>query len=108
MRENLAQYLLVKEKSCLTLIIPGYFQNNLSRRGAQSSSLLKSAVSAIFSHTKQQKTFQGALGTQDHRVQDQPWSFNGPYRAPNMDLMIFEKNFGNFEKILGFSIFDIL
>ena len=34
-----------------------------------------------------------------HSVQDQPWSFNGPYRAPNMDLMIFEKNSGNSEKI---------
>ena len=61
---------------------------------------------AFLFHTKQQKTFQGTLGTQDHtsilhRVQDQPWSFNGPYRAPKMDLMIFEK-------ILGFSIFYIL
>ena len=26
-----------------------------------------------------------------HRVQDQPQSFNGPYRAPEMDLMIFAK-----------------
>ena len=51
---------------CLTLIIPGYFQNNLSRGGAQSSSLLKSAVSTICSHTKQQKNIQGTLGTQEH------------------------------------------
>ena len=29
-----------------------------------------------------------------HWVQDQPWSFNGSYRAPKMDLMIFEKNPG--------------
>ena len=50
----------------LTLINPGYFQNNLSRGGAQSSSNLKSAVSAIPSHTKQQKTFLGTLGTQDY------------------------------------------
>ena len=28
--------------------------------------ILKSAVSAIFSHTKQQNPFQGTLGTQDH------------------------------------------
>ena len=26
-----------------------------------------------------------------HRVQEQPFSFNRPYRAPNSDLMIFEK-----------------
>ena len=26
-----------------------------------------------------------------HSVQDHPWSFNGPYTAPEMDLMIFEK-----------------
>ena len=26
-----------------------------------------------------------------HSVQDQPWSFNGPYRAPKIDLLIFEK-----------------
>ena len=43
-----------------------YFQNYLMRGGAQSSSYQKSAVSAIFLHTKQQKTFQGTLGTQDH------------------------------------------
>ena len=43
-----------------------------------------------------------------HRVQDQPWAFNGPYRAPNINVRIFEKNFGNFEKISGLSIFDIL
>ena len=23
-----------------------------------------------------------------HRVKDQPWAFNGPYRVPKMDLMI--------------------
>ena len=50
----------------LTLINPGYFHNNLSWGGAQSSSIIKSAVSAILTHTKQQKTFQGTLGTQDH------------------------------------------
>ena len=47
----------------LTLIVPGYFQNNLSWGGAQLSSPLKSAVSAILLHTKQQKTFKGTLGT---------------------------------------------
>ena len=26
----------------------------------------------------------------NHRVQDPTWSFNGPYRDPKMDLMIFE------------------
>ena len=26
-----------------------------------------------------------------HSVQDHPWSFNGPYTAPEMDLMIFAK-----------------
>ena len=26
-----------------------------------------------------------------HRVQDPTWSFNGPYRDPKMDQMIFEK-----------------
>ena len=25
-----------------------------------------------------------------HRVQDQPWSFHGPYRVLKMDLIIFE------------------
>ena len=45
-----------------------YFQNYLTRggEGAQSSSTLKSAVSAMFLHTNQQKIFQGTLGTQDH------------------------------------------
>ena len=51
----------------LTLIDPGYFQSNISwgGGGAQLSSPLKSAVSAIFLHIKQQKTFQETLGTQD-------------------------------------------
>ena len=45
-----------------------YFQNYLTRGegGAHSSSYQKSAISAIFLHTYQQKTFQGTLGTQDH------------------------------------------
>ena len=45
---------------------PGVFSKQfiLGGRG-QLSSLLKSAVSAIFLYTKQQKTFQGTLGTQD-------------------------------------------
>ena len=34
--------------------------------GAQSSSTLKSSLSAIFLHTNQQKILQGTLGTQDH------------------------------------------
>ena len=50
----------------LTLINATYFQNYLRRGGAQSSSHQKSAVSAIILHTKQQKTFQGTLRTQDH------------------------------------------
>ena len=54
------------ENNTLTLINATYFQNYLTRGGAQSSSNLKSAVSAIFLHTKQQKTFQGTLGTHDH------------------------------------------
>ena len=33
--------------------------------GAQSSSTLKSSLSAIFLHTNQQKILQGTLGTQD-------------------------------------------
>ena len=72
----------------LTLIIPGYFQNKLSQGGggAQSSSLLKSAVLAILLHTKQQKTFQGTLGTQELTPIG---SFNEPYRTPNVDIMIF-------------------
>ena len=50
----------------LTLLNATYFQNYLTRGGAQSSSNLKSAVLSIFLHTKQQKTFQGTLETQDH------------------------------------------
>ena len=34
-------------------------------RGAQSSSTQKSAVSVIYLHSKEHKTFQGTLGTQD-------------------------------------------
>ena len=49
----------------LTLINATYFQNYLTRGGAQSSSTQKPAVSVIFLHSKQQKTFQGILGTQD-------------------------------------------
>ena len=41
------------------------FSKLFNAGGAQSSSTLKSAVSSIFLHTKQQKTFQGTLGTQD-------------------------------------------
>ena len=45
---------------------PGEFSKQFIPGGAQSSSNLKSAVSAIPSHTKQQKTFLGTLGTQDY------------------------------------------
>ena len=51
--------------SLLKLINVTYFQNYLTRGGAQSSSTRKPAVSVIFLHSKQQKTFQGTLGTQD-------------------------------------------
>ena len=40
-----------------------------------------------------------------HRVQDQPWSFNGPDRAPKMDLMILEKISGFFRKFRAFLYF---
>ena len=61
----------------LTLINATYFQNYLTRGGAQSSSHQKSAVSAIFLHTKQQKTF----------------------------IMIFEKISGFFRKFQAFLYF---
>ena len=35
-----------------------------------------------------------------HRVQDQPWPFNGPFRAPNRDLMILWGHFWLCLKIL--------
>ena len=37
-----------------------------------------------------------------HRVQELPWSFNGPYRAPKLDLMVFEKISG---RVYQFYIF---
>ena len=41
------------------------------------------------------KYFKGFKDTRPYlnRVQEKPWSFNGPYRAPKRDLKIFE-NFG--------------
>ena len=51
-----------------SLTLKNWFLSKLFNTGvgAQSSSTLKSAVSAIFLHTNQQKTFQRTLGTQDH------------------------------------------
>ena len=46
-------------------------------------------------HIKPLKTFRGSLETQD-----QPWSFNGPFRAPNRDLMILWGHFWLCLKIL--------
>ena len=37
-----------------------------------------------------------------HRVQDKPWSFDGPYRVPKLDLMVFEKILG---RVYQFYIF---
>ena len=37
-----------------------------------------------------------------HRVQEQLWSFNRPYRAPKLDLMVFENILG---RVYQFYIF---
>ena len=53
--------------SYLTLIVPGYSQNYLTWEGGGAFIIPpKSFVSAIFLQTKQQKTFNRTLGTQDH------------------------------------------
>ena len=38
-------------------------------------------------------------------VQDQPWSFNGPYWSPKFDIMVFEKISGFFRKFRAFLYF---
>ena len=35
-----------------------------------------------------------------HRVQDQPWSFNGPYRPPKRELKILETFLASFRLCL--------
>ena len=53
----------------------------------------KLAVSAIFFHSKQEKTYQEALET--HRVKAQPWSINGPYMALKI-FQIFQEGVNSF------------
>ena len=64
---------------------PGLFSKQFIPGGAQSSSNLKSAVSAIPLHTKQQKTFLGTLGTQDYTTIGSKTSL-GPSMGPTGPL----------------------
>ena len=76
--------------------------------GTQSSSHQKSAVSAIFLHTKQQKTFQGTLGTQDHTSIGSRTSL-GPLMDPTGPLkwtLWFLRKFQDFWE--NFGLFYIL
>ena len=87
---------------------PGLFSKQFIPGGAQSSSLLKSAVSAIFLHTKQQKTFQGTLGTQDHTSIGSRTSL-GPLMDPTGPLkgtLWFSQKFQDFGE--NFGLFYIL
>ena len=110
--ENFCLYLSNGTRSkfsySLTLINATDFQNYLTRGGAQSSSHQKSAVSAIFLHTKQQKTFQGTLGTQDHTSIGSRTSL-GPLMDPTGPLkwtLWFSQKFQDFWE--NFGLFYIL
>ena len=87
--------------SFLTLINATYFQNYLTRGGAQSSSHQKSAVSAIFLHTKQQKTLQGTLGTQDLTSMGSKTS-HGPTMDPTGPLNWTSKFLNILEPLSGY------
>ena len=98
---------LFKNSKCiLTLINATYFQNYLTRGGAQSSSHQKSAVSAIFLHTKQQKTFQGTLGTQDLTSIGSKTS-HGPSMDPTVPLKWTSKFLASFRlPFLQYTLFS--
>ena len=53
----------------------------------------KLAIFAMILHSRQQKNISRDsrdIKVDPQQVQDPSWSFNGPYKAPKMDLIIFE------------------
>ena len=82
--------------ACTEKCIFQYFQAsqlNPHRGGALGPSMKISCIGNILANLSTISIPRDSRDTRPylHRVQDQPWSYNGPYRAPKRDLKMFKK-----------------